>query len=652
MAAKRLANSLRRVALGLSLKSRLRISILSIVTALVAVHFLGTVRIAADAHLRAAAERSQSIAIQVRNLLLDRLNRAVLAAAPPPATLEESVALWTAALENDPTLTGLLEKLVAGSPATVEIQICDEVGRILASSGPAQPRSTYRSIPDFETWSVRTVWDRLIEILTERREYSTVVPLGVPPSDRPIFTIRVIVSSVLLRSALMPQIQDLAVTSALTLLAAVLLAVFFSNSVHRALDRLGRRIERMAAGDLEAANPQTDRESAEFAAVSSKLNLLGEQFRDAVQVRGNIDHLLRRIEVAVLLFGPGRRLVLAGQPAERLLRRSRDSMIGKPIEEIFPPSTVLGAAILKALDEGKSLHDLHAVLEHPGQRPHRLLVTVEPLENLPGLHQLGTLITLQDIESRHQLRSQLDVSSRLTAISRLTGGVAHEIKNPLNAIALHLEVLKAKLGDVRDVDSEVEVIEREISRLDRVVKTFLDFARPVELSMGRVDLVALLSEIAALVGPEAGRNGVEVRLETDVGKAVIQADADLLKQAILNVVVNGIEAMKRGGRLTLGLIRSGDDFQVTVADQGTGIPQELQGKVFNLYFTTKDKGTGIGLAMTFRIIQLHEAAIDFTSQVGRGTTFRLRFPAADEFAASETPSSKSQPEGLPLRTGL
>ena len=614
----------------MSLRNRLRFSITSLVTVMVAIQFLATIRVTAEASLREALERSQAIATQVRSLLSDRLGQEAQRAKPPPADLEQSITLWTKVLENDASIAGLLEKLMASSSVAVEIQVCDQVGKILASSSPSSSRLTYRSLPDFQEWNIRTLWSRLFEVLTQRHEYSTSIPMGAAKLDRPIFTVRVIVSSVLLRNELMPQIYNLAATSALSLLAAMLLAVLFSNMVLRALNRLAKRIDYLTAGDFASASASQGRESEEIAAVSSKLNLLSEQFRDAVRVRGNIDHLLRSMEAGVLMFDPDQRLVLAGQPAERMMGHSRDNLIGRRIEEIFPPETSLGAAVKVAVERRMPFRDRPAILEYDGRPPLRLMVSVELLENLPGLHQLGTLITLRDVESRRRLQSQIDVSARLTAINRLTGGVAHEIKNPLNAIALHLEVLKAKLSQPSGVDAEMEVIEREIARLDRVVKTFLDFTRPVELQMNSLDLVGLLREVTALVEPEARKAGVEVAFKPIVRSAIIEADQDLIKHAVLNVVMNGIESMESSGRLGITIAQSGGDYELSITDEGAGIPPEVRDKIFNLYFTTKTGGSGIGLAMTFRVIHLHNATIEFTSDLGKGTTFRLRFAASEE----------------------
>jgi len=229
-----------------------------------------------------------------------------------------------------------------------------------------------------------------------------------------------------------------------------------------------------------------------------------------------------------------------------------------------------------------------------------------------------------------RLASQLDVASRLAAISRLTGGVAHEIKNPLNAIALRLDFLREKLREPGEEDllKDIEVLSREVQRLDRVVKTFLDFSRPVEVHFADVDLAKLTREVADLMTPPAQLAHVTVEVDSPSQPVPFRGDADLIKQAVMNLVNNAVEAMKEGGCLRLKT--AGDNSAVTleVSDSGPGIPPALRDKVFQLYFTTKSKGSGIGLAMTYRVVQLHNGTIEFESAEGQGTTFRLQFPAA------------------------
>ncbi len=228
-----------------------------------------------------------------------------------------------------------------------------------------------------------------------------------------------------------------------------------------------------------------------------------------------------------------------------------------------------------------------------------------------------------------RVATQLEVAKRLSAISRLSSGVAHEIKNPLNAILLRLDLLKVRLGESdEEVVQELDILSKEVLRLNRVVTTFLDFSRPVEVHFEDLDLVALSREVAELIRPQANAAKIDVLFKSTEESADMRGDPDLLKQAVLNLVTNAVEAMSsKGGKLVVQVSRSGSNWVLEVADTGPGIPPELRPKVFQLYFTSKSKGSGIGLAMTYRAAQLHNGTVSFASESGVGTTFRMEFPA-------------------------
>jgi signal transduction histidine kinase len=174
----------------------------------------------------------------------------------------------------------------------------------------------------------------------------------------------------------------------------------------------------------------------------------------------------------------------------------------------------------------------------------------------------------------------------------------------------------------------MEIISREILRLDRVVRTFLDFTRPVELNLATVPLQELMNEIVDLARPQAESSAIRVQVNQEVDGAEVRVDRDLIKQAMLNVVVNAMQAMPEGGDLTFSSSVSDETAEIRITDTGAGIPPDLRDKIFRLYFSTKKEGSGIGLAMTFRIVQLHDGTIDFTSEPGKGTTFLIRLPIA------------------------
>jgi len=161
----------------------------------------------------------------------------------------------------------------------------------------------------------------------------------------------------------------------------------------------------------------------------------------------------------------------------------------------------------------------------------------------------------------------------------------------------------------------------------------------VDLNYKPIDFNELVKQVLALVSLDANAKNVALKTVLQADQLWINGDPDLLKQAILNVINNGMEAMTEGGTLTTGTTSDGGQCQLMVSDAGPGIAREIQSRVFQLYFTTKESGSGIGLATTFRVVQLHNGTIDFTSEPGKGTTFRLRFPRMVDYQGEVFPSA-------------
>ena len=234
-----------------------------------------------------------------------------------------------------------------------------------------------------------------------------------------------------------------------------------------------------------------------------------------------------------------------------------------------------------------------------------------------------------DAGTRQHFEQQIALARRLTAINSLTGRVAHEIKNPLNSIALRLEMLRSRIAEESpEVEPEFAIISEEVTRLDRVVRTFLDFNRPVELDLEDVDVAESAVEILNLLEPEATQKDIEISFDRPPEAVVVKADRGLLRQALLNIAVNAIEAMAHGGELRIEVEKNRETCAIRIRDTGPGIPPEQRDKIFQLYFTTKTRGTGIGLAMTFRAVQLHGGTIEVEGESGKGATFRVTLPLA------------------------
>jgi signal transduction histidine kinase len=225
-----------------------------------------------------------------------------------------------------------------------------------------------------------------------------------------------------------------------------------------------------------------------------------------------------------------------------------------------------------------------------------------------------------------------ELSRRVAMVGRLTAGVAHEMKNPLNAMTIHLELLKQKLAAGKPASTHVEIIEQEIRRLDDRIQGFLKFVRPEEVTFAPVAVAPLLSSVLDAVAPEAQRAGVSIDRACHDGTLLVEGDAAQLRDVFLNLAQNAIQAMPRGGRLTINCAPMPNRrVRVRVEDTGVGIAPENLAKIFDLYYTTKERGTGIGLSLVYRSIQIHNGAIDVESTVGVGTSFIVVLPAsADE----------------------
>ncbi len=330
-----------------------------------------------------------------------------------------------------------------------------------------------------------------------------------------------------------------------------------------------------------------------------------------------------------MLFTRDSRVVLVSAALEGFLGRSRGELLGRTAQEIFSPESALGATMLDAF---RLRHNIEQQ-EIETSNGRRVQISLDFIQERGT--QIGALLTMRDAESARRIEDEIELSRRISASGRVTRGVAHEVKNPINAIVLHLQLLRNKLQEVDpDTNRHVDIIDSEIHRLDRVVQILVDFTRPRDLHLEETDLRLVLDEVSLLAAPDAEQHGVKLVRELPSDPVPVRIDVDFMKQAILNVVLNGVQAMPSGGTLTLTVHRDDEIIVTEIRDQGSGIPTAVQDKVFELYFTTKKTGSGIGLAQTYQIMQWHYGSVDFESAEGKGTTFRLRLPLAETRSTS------------------
>jgi signal transduction histidine kinase len=225
-------------------------------------------------------------------------------------------------------------------------------------------------------------------------------------------------------------------------------------------------------------------------------------------------------------------------------------------------------------------------------------------------------------------------SERLAELGTLTGGLAHEIKNPLSTIQLNLQLLREDLPSPEEdpayvrIVSRLTTVQKEAARLRDILDDFLRFAGKMELVKNPVDLGRLLEEMVDFFHPQAQLQRVQLRIARPDGAAplVVPADERLIKQAILNLLINAVHAMPAGGEIILSARRHGEAAVIDIVDTGKGMEAEVLEKIFQAYYSTKKGGHGLGLAITKRIVEEHGGAIRVTSEVGKGTAFKIELP--------------------------
>jgi len=609
----------------MSTQARLTISSVLVMTAIVAIISVLDLGYEMEGQFVTTLSHAKLVIRVASNMVVETLNR-------------DRLHPWRETLRDTPGLGSGLTDIMSASHALLEIAVCDNDNRILVDSDPKVEGKIFHPFPEFEPIVNQTNWLDKVRVLNEQKSYQLEQALG-QPGKAEIYVYVVIYPGFIKAFDIVPTLQKSASVALASVAGALCITLLFSFIAFRPLGRLGNLLDTVAKGEYDPKNlvPVSRTGADEFGVMASKVNLLGQQLRgaqfDISDLRGNFERLLDQLEDAVLMFGRDRRLVVASGAVEKFLGRMRADLVGLALPDVFPPNTTLGLMLAQAAQTGRPVGNRRVPITRHDGSSFVVLLSVDILEPLnagsnPG-RGTGLLVRLRDPEAARQVGRQLQTADRDSAISRITSGVAHEVKNPLNAILMHVEVARMKLArNDTDVSQQMEIISREILRLDRVVKTFLDFTRPVELHPVQVSLDSFVREIVELAGPQAAAASIRVALHDESEGAQIRVDVDLMKQALLNVVVNALQAMPEGGDLRIECAVREDQAEIRISDTGVGIPPELRDKIFRLYYTTKPQGSGIGLAMTYRIVQLHDGTIDFTSEPGKGTTFIVRLPLA------------------------
>ena len=235
------------------------------------------------------------------------------------------------------------------------------------------------------------------------------------------------------------------------------------------------------------------------------------------------------------------------------------------------------------------------------------------------------------IEKTKNLEKRAINSERLAFIGTLAGGLAHEIKNPLSTLNIYLQLLQEELESMTGENSKrvymkIQVLQKEVQRLEQILNDFLRFARGQKLELKDHDMNEILDEVADFVTPEIKQKKILILKSYDADLPQCRLDSNLIKQAILNIIINAEQAMENGGELMIRTSKDKKYIQIDITDTGPGIPKDIIDKIFQVYFSTKKTGTGLGLPTAKRIIEDHRGTISVQSEEGKGTSFSIKLP--------------------------
>ena len=592
-------------------------------------------------------ETNYMVAEQIRFALQNALEAGLRNQTVNPNDPGQLRALMTGAVRDNAELQAVVQSVNRYSLTVYDVNIGDSHSITLLSTNPENEDKPLPVRPNFQQLLNTDSFHLAPKVFGPPMVYDVIASLD--NNGAPFATVHVGVRTTLLLAFYAPWRNEAVSLMAIVLITALFVSFLLSNLALQPMERISRQLDRFTEAG-EAANEIKAMPGQDTAAqVSTKIERIGRRMRNVEEVysalRENLDQILGNLQDGILLFTGDGRAVLVSEAARRFLDIPSENILGLHANEIFDRRTILGQILGEAFDTGSSL----AKEEIRTETGRRIQASLEFIHGEDANRGLGALVMLHDLESAEAIESELELSRRMAAIGRLTSGVGHEVKNPINAIVVHLELLKTKLGDASGpAVRHLEVIDTEIHRLDRVGQMLVDFSRPVELNLREQDLRQVVGDVLALATAELSTRNVTLISRLPSIPMAANVDADLFKQAVLNVILNGAQAMPDGGKLEVVLEEDRRAAVLLISDEGSGIPEDIREKIFDLYFTTKSDGSGIGLAMTYRILQLHHGSIEVQSKTGRGTEFELRIPlsAADWGRRHPQPASADVEKGF------
>ena len=546
-----------------------------------------------------------------------------------------------AALRADPGLRSILESSVYSSNVTYAA-ILDTASIAIVHSDTARIGQGLPPYGDLNALLERGPVSQLRAIYADGgRTLEIRQPLLMETAE--FGSIHIGVSTLLIQLDLTRSLTPALITAIVILIGGSLVAMVLAQLSLRPIHVIRSGLTRLGQGEFGVVVdlPQRD-EFGElgdfFNTVSARLSA-DRPLAAPAALGSGLDADKNPLEDAVAIFDAESKLLFANQAMRAILPPGPPDPVARPVRDLFAAGHPYRKAVEEAAATRQSRGPIAAYLpslatdkvdEHGLPAPRERLILTHVIDSLD--HRLAAvMLVARNLDYMTQVRSSFSYSQKLAALSRLSAGVAHEVKNPLNATVIHLELLKQQLSstDLPLAMEHLSIITAQIRRLDEVVQGFLRFIRPEDLKLQPASVLAMVDAIKPVVMAEARKHGVDVEVAVPEDLPVVSVDTGVLQQALLNLAINACQAMPQGGRLRISAAAvRGRRVEILCEDNGVGIAPEHLNRIFDLYFTTKEHGSGIGLSIVYRAIQLLDGEIEVQSTPGRGTTFRVLLPQA------------------------
>jgi two-component system sensor histidine kinase HydH len=352
------------------------------------------------------------------------------------------------------------------------------------------------------------------------------------------------------------------------------------------------------------------------------------------RVKALSDSLVENMPIGLLAVDETGAIASFNQAAETILRQPAETVILRNPEETLPMP--LAELIRQLKNKGGPIEREISCSSPDGHELPLEVIGTNMREENGGF--MGHVVLFRDLTEIQRLKEEVVRAQRLASIGRLAAGVAHEIRNPLSSIKGFATYFKERYREIPEDKQTAEIMVQEVERLNRVVGQLLEFARPMSVERRSTGAQSLIQHSLRMVESQSREKGIQVETRIDEGITRLMIDPDRMQQVLLNLYLNGIEAMQKGGMLRVSVRRIAGDTQgveISVSDTGKGIGEEDLVHIFDPYFTTRSSGTGLGLAIVHKVVESHGGEVRAESEKGKGTKVILTLPNALEVSPHE-----------------